>query len=182
MQSFVKATVRTHQSMRMFEIGCGSGIYLRYAAEANPNLSGVAIDLDEEVVGQALANLSAWGIRERFKVVAADIHNLPADITGPFELVTLYNNVYYFQPDRRPGLFRTIRSLLASGGRLAVVSLLQGDSIAAANFDLVLRSTRGCSPLPSLSELKAELRENGFSHIKETKLALGEPFYGILAK
>lgn len=179
---FVKTIIRDQRPRTLFEIGCGSGIYLRHAAEMEPTITGVAIDVFEDVVEQASANLAKWGIGDRFKVITADMHDLPADITGPFDLVTLYNNIYYFTPEERVPLFRKIRSLLAPDGALALVSMMRGNTIMASEFDLVLRSTLGCAPLPELDETIMQLQESGFNKIKKTRLGFGEPFYGILAR
>lgn len=180
-RDFVRAIVRTSEPVRMLDVGCGSGIYLRYAAEANPKLTGVGIDMQDAVARQALANLAEWGIGERFKVMVADIRNPPADLNGPFDLITLFNNVYYFTPEERPVLFCILRSRLAPNGALAIVSLMQGNSVTAIDFDLLLRSTVGCAPLPEVDELIAQLCESGFRHVKKTKLMPEEPVYGIVA-
>jgi SAM-dependent methyltransferase len=179
-RSFAQEVSIAGSPRRLLEIGCGSGIYVRYAADANPCLTGVAIDMQEEVVAHAVANFSGWGIGSRFKVRIADIRNLSADQTGLFDLITLYNNIYYFPVAERVGLFRTIRSLLAEGGTLALVSSMSGSK--TAYFDLVLRSTIGCAPLPKLDELKEQLRESGFGNIRSVELIPGLLFYGITAQ
>ena len=97
-------------------------------------------------------------------------------------MITLYNNIYYFPLEERVALFQTLRDLLAPDGALALVSMMQGDSMEAANFDLVLRSTIGGAPLPELNEVSQQLRDGGFTHIKQTRLMFGEPFFGLLAQ
>lgn len=180
--NYVTRVVRMIRPKRMLEIGCGSGVYLRYATEAHAAVTGVAIDMQEAVVKQALANLSEWGMAERFKVIAADVRSSHPDLAGPFDLATLYNNIYYFSVDERPKLFRELHSRLTDKGGLVIVSMMKGDSVMSVNFDLVLRSTIGCAPLPDVEELIEQLKESGFSQVEKTKLVLGEPFYGILAR
>lgn len=180
--TFVESIVETGEPMRLLEVGCGSGIYLRYAAEKNAQLTGVGIDLQDEVVAEASANLAAWGISERFDIIEADIRHPPPDLSGAFDLITLYNNIYYFTLDERPGLFTTLRSWLAPDGRLALVSLMQGDSVTTTGLDLLLRSTSGCAPLPKVDELTEQLHESGFTHIETSKLIPLEPLYSVVAR
>jgi hypothetical protein len=71
--------------------------------------------------------------------------------------------------------------LLAPGGTLAIVGSVQGATAMTADFDLALRSTEGCAPLPRLNELKKQLLAAGFREVNTTKLIPTEPFYGITA-
>ena len=121
---FAKAVVKGKERVRLLEVGCGFGVYLKYAAETNPNVTGIATDMQEEVVRQATANLEQSGLAGRFQVITADVRKLPANMTGPFDLITLYNNVYYFDPEERPALFQKLKSCLASDGVLAIVSMM----------------------------------------------------------
>lgn len=166
---------------RLLEIGCGSGIYVRHAAAANESLTGTAIDLEEEVAARARANLEAWGLGERFRVLAADVRDPPPELDGPFDVITLYNNVYYFEPSARPRLFADLRARLAEGGVLAIATLVREGGLAAAELDLVLRSTAGCSPLPTPDELEREARGSGFGRFDRNRLMPLEPLYGMVA-
>lgn len=179
MARFVRSLAQRHT--RLLEVGCGSGVYLRIAAEANVQLTGVAVEMAQDVVEQALANLTSWGVADRFQVLAADARHLPAEVAGPFDLVTLYNNLYYFAPEERVELLRSLRSLLAPGGTFALVTLVPGNSIVALDFDLALRCTANCTPLPSVDEVTALLHEASFSNVQTTRLMPTEPFYGFTA-
>jgi SAM-dependent methyltransferase len=179
--NFVRSIASTGRPMRMLEVGCGSGTYLRHAAEANPQLTGVGIDLQESVVQQARANLERWGLAGRFQVLAADVRQPPAALDGPFDLITLYNNIYYFTHEERPPLLRRVRSWLSPGGSFALVTLTRSSTPAAADLDLALRCTEGCTGLPSLDEVRALLVECGFASVRTVKLMPGEAFYGLVA-
>ncbi len=182
MSNYVQSIVQPNRPLRLLEIGCGSGIYLRHAVAANNQITGIAIDMQEKAVQQTRRNLAAWDIHDHFQVFTANIYDPPAELQGPFDLITLYNNIYYFPLEERIGLFQTLRALLAPGGALALVSMMQGESMEAANFDLVLRSTIGGAPLPELNEVNQQLHDAGFTQIKQTRLMFGEPFFGILAQ
>jgi 4-hydroxy-2,2'-bipyrrole-5-carbaldehyde O-methyltransferase len=182
MEGFVQGLVRGKGRLKILEVGCGSGIYLRYAAQANRQVSGVGIDMQPEVAEMAVDNLAKWGVGGRFKVLTADIRNPSLDLDGPFDLITLYNNIYYFAPEERPALFRSLRSRLAPTGALAITSPIQGSrSVTTADFDLILRSTIGCFALPEMDELTRQLREGGFEQVQWEKLFPTEPYYGVVA-
>jgi cyclopropane fatty-acyl-phospholipid synthase-like methyltransferase len=169
--------------LRIIEVGCGSGVYLRYAAHLNPQATGLGIDMQEGVVRHAAENLRKWGIGERFRVLHADIRNPPPELDGPFDLATLYNNTYYFAPEERPDLFRSLRSRLAPGGALGIVSAMRGKGSAfTIDLDLVLRSTVGNTALPDLDELTTQLKESGFESVDRIRLVPVEPLYGLVAR
>jgi 4-hydroxy-2,2'-bipyrrole-5-carbaldehyde O-methyltransferase len=180
--SFVGTVVGRLRPRRLLEVGCGSGIYLRAAARAEPGLSGIGIDMDPEVVALASKNLRAWGLADSFRVLRADIRVPPNELAGPFDLVTLYNNVYYFAVDERPALFRKLRGWLGAEGGLSLVSMMQGGSTLAADLDLTLRSTVGATALPHLDQLQSQLHESGFDQVESFKLLATDPFYGVVAR
>jgi predicted O-methyltransferase YrrM len=180
--SFIHSFIRGTRPMRLLEIGCGSGVYLRYAAESNPQLTGIAIEMQPQVVEEARANLKSWGIADRFDVLVANILRPPPELAGPFDVVTLYNNIYYFASDEHPALFQSLCSRMTPDGMLAMVSIFKSATVLAGNFDLVLRSTQGCVALPAVDEVMRELRQNGFGTVQKTQLYPGESFYGLLAR
>lgn len=179
---FVQDVIRAAQPARMLEIGCGSGVYLHHAAQASPALTGVAIDMQADVVEQTKLNLQQWGIANRFELMVANVLNPPANLAGPFDLVTLYNNVYYFPVAERVLLFKKIRAWLKPGGAFALVTMMRGNNLDSANFDLILQSTQGCSALPTLDELATQLKESGFNVEMQSQLVPTELYYGVMAR
>lgn len=179
---FVKRTIATHRPNNLLEVGCGSGIYLKYAHEGHPRLIGVAIDLNEDVVDYARRNLQHWGIDEHFHVLCADARALPVEVTRQsYDWISLYQNVYYFSPEERPNLFQQLSNLLAPGGVLAIVSLMRGHTPSVLDFDLILQSTSGCFPLPDLEQTEKELRSSNFKRVTRVRLMPGEPLFALLA-
>jgi SAM-dependent methyltransferase len=181
---FARNTVEGKGPLRLLEVGCGSGVYLRIVAQTNPHATGIGMDLDRAVVDQAQQNLRQWGISDRFQVVAGDIRHPPAEVKGSFALITLYNLLYYFPEDERVNLFRTLRSKLSPNGSLVIVSSFrgQGRDLFVANLNLATSSIAGCTPLPNLDETKAQLRAGGFSTIEKSKLMPQSSLYGIVAQ
>lgn len=180
---FVRRVVTERAPHTMLEIGCGTGIYARHAAEACPQLSVVAIDLSERVAALASANLAAWGLGDRCTALHADIRdsNL-AELAGPFDLITLHNNIYYFPPAGWRSLLVDLRRRLAPTGRLVLTSMFAGKSLNAAEFDLVLRSTAGCWPLPERAELVDALTDAGYRAVAFHRLLATDPLFGVVAE
>jgi len=183
-RNFVRRTVKGRGPMRILEIGCGSGALMKTAWQANPELTGVGLDMDPDVVEQARRNLEEWGIGDRFMVLAGDVRNPPPELQGPFDVISLYNLVYYFSVAERLALFASLLPLLSSGGVVAIVSSTQskGRDPVTANLDLATRSLVGCWPLPDLEELEAQLARSGYSRLEKIRLVPGSQYYGITAR
>jgi predicted O-methyltransferase YrrM len=177
---FARDLVKRHQPATLLEIGSGTGIYVRHALEACPGLRAVAIDMQPAVVAMAQKNFAAWGIAERVTTRVADIRSTDLGDDPPFDLVTLYNNIYYFRVQERQCLFKRLSQLLAPRGVICVVSLTAGGTVLSADLDVTLRSTTGCAPLPKLNELKNELTGAGMTSVSATRLLPLEPLYGVV--
>jgi 4-hydroxy-2,2'-bipyrrole-5-carbaldehyde O-methyltransferase len=177
----MRGLVSGRGTMRILELGCGSGVYLRHASEANAHAMGVGVEIDPEVANAARDSLSRWGLAERFSVTRADARRLPPDLAGNFDLITLYNNIYYVAIDERGALFEMLRARLAPGGRLVLVSMMRGATPASLGLSLVLAGTRGCTALPTEDELMASLRQSGFTRIARRRLLPGEPLAALIA-
>src|SRR5215831_13973411 len=68
----IRRTFPERGALRLLEIGCGSGIYLRYAAMRNPWLTALGIELQPAVAEMARTNLLRWGLENRVKVEDGD--------------------------------------------------------------------------------------------------------------
>ncbi len=178
--AFARELVRGGESVRILELGCGSGVYLKHALRANPRARGVGIEAAAEVVASARAAVGRWGLGDRLQILHADARRLPLEAGGRFELITLYNNIYYFDGAERRSLFADLGGRLTDDGRLAIVSMMRGGTPVSLDLDLVLAATRGCTPLPTESELRATLGESGFTDIRRYRLLPGEPFLAFV--
>ena len=68
----IERTFAKSGAARLLEIGCGSGVYLRYAAMRNPELTAVGVELQPAVAEMARTNLRSWGLEGRVKVETGD--------------------------------------------------------------------------------------------------------------
>jgi 4-hydroxy-2,2'-bipyrrole-5-carbaldehyde O-methyltransferase len=178
---FVDRVVRDAGAIRLLELGCGSGVYLRRAAAANPDATGVAVEIEPAVAAKAAQALNRWGCADRFEVRQGDARRLPAEIGDAFDVITLYNSVYYVDVADRVGLFASLRDRLVDGGRLVIVSMMHGSTWTSLNLSLVLAATRGCTGLPRPDALIADLRGAGFTGVTRSRLMLGEPLVALTA-
>jgi SAM-dependent methyltransferase len=178
----LRSLVAARRPRRVLDVGCGTGVYLVHAAAAGGlQLTGLGVDLDAAVADLARQRLAAAGLTERFPVRHADIRTvgLPA---ASFDLVLLFQNLYYFAEDERLDLLRRLHGLLGPGGALVVASLFAGRSLAAAHYDLLFRATAGCAPLPRRRELDRQLRDAGFTSTRWVRLIPRESFHAVLAE
>lgn len=179
---FVREVAQRHRPARLIDVGCGSGIYLRRAAEAVPSLTATGIDLDSTVVEEAQRNITGWGLGSRVSVRRGDLLDPPADLRGPWDMALLLQNVYYFPAADRAVALGRLRELLAPGG-VALVATVVADptSAMAAHMDVVLQSTAGTFALPTANGLRQDLLEAGFTDVCQRRLVPGQPVYGFVA-
>ncbi len=183
LEAFQAEIIRTafpeRGAVRLLEIGCGSGVYLRYAAERNPFLTALGLELQPAVAEMARANLRAWSLENRVEIETGDIRQKVPD--ERFDIATLYNNIYYFPVAERIALLKHIGGFLKSGGFLLLTTCCQGGSLGAEALNLWGASTDGAGRLPAEQELARQLHEAGYSTVKTTNLLPGDRFVAFQA-
>lgn len=183
LKDFLTGIISGRNPLRILDVGCGSGIFLHSAFRTNRNATGIGLDADEAVVRQARSNLSEWGLNDRFRILSGDIRNLPEQIAGPFDLIALFNILYYFSERERTELIRNLHAMLSPQGVLAVAMNCdsRGKDPGAANLNMVNCSLKGLTRLPDLNDLVSLLKGCGFRRIDTHHLIPGSTFYGIVA-
>lgn len=156
----VRAFAGEVQPARVLDIGCGSGVYLRHVLEVERASIGVGIDLDHAAVAAADVHLADLREDARCEVRHGDIEAIAGDL-GEFDLVLPMNNIYYWPPERRADLLRTIRSCMAPGGGLLLASATPDGQPFSRHLDVMLRVTSGSHRLPTAQELESDLRSAG---------------------
>jgi hypothetical protein len=91
-------------------------------------------------------------------------------------------NIYYFDGDDRAGLLRALRTLAPAGAVVVATAVAGTGDPAAAHLDLVLRSTAGNTPLPTIPELGADLAASGFTSVEARRLAPWQPLRAFVAR
>ncbi|MBS2966888.1 class I SAM-dependent methyltransferase, partial [Actinocrinis puniceicyclus] len=173
-EAAIDATLEREYPVRLLEIGCGSGVYVRYAASVNPRLTALAIDLQDEVARQAAKNIAEWGLGDRVEVRCGDLRTL--DLEPQFDLVTMHNNIYYFTPDERVEILRRARRLLAPGGKLLLTTSCKGGHIGLDLLNLWFEYADFGGPLPAAEELVDQFTQAGFLDAQARRIVPGEQF------
>jgi SAM-dependent methyltransferase len=166
-------------AVRLLEVGCGSGVHVRYAAARNPALTALCLELQPAVAERARENLRAWGLGARAEVRAGDVRGLEPRLE--FDLVTLHNNIYYFRVEERVALLATMRRWLRPGGRILLTTACRGGTTGTRLLSLWGALTEGCGRLPDPQELVAQLRSAGFREADARRLAPDGSFQRFLA-
>lgn len=178
----VESVVPRQGAVRLLEVGCGSGVYLRHAIEQNPELTGVGFELQSVAAELARANLERWGLSGRVEVSVGDILEQEPDADHLFDLATLHNNIYYFPVADRVSLLRHLRRFLRPGGKLLLTTAAQGGQVSLEVLSLWAASTSGCGRLPGVEELVEQLREAGFEPEKPTSHVPGDAYYSFVGR
>ncbi|HZZ39390.1 MAG TPA: methyltransferase domain-containing protein [Acidobacteriaceae bacterium] len=166
-------------AVRLLEIGCGSGIYLRHAAGRNPSLTALGLELQPAVAEAARRNVKSWGLEGRVIVEDGDIR---AKAPGErFDIATLYNNIYYFPVEERVALLEHVRSFLRPGGFLLLITLCQGGSLGGEALNLWGAATNGAGRLPAEDEMKSQFRQAGYGQVATINLIPGDRFMAFQA-
>jgi SAM-dependent methyltransferase len=164
--------------VRLLELGCGSGTYIHYAAQRNPELQALGIELQPQVAEMARRNLEAWGLTPRAAVETGDLRDFPPEPI--YDVATLHNNIYYFPSGERVAVLAHLRGFLKPGGRLLLTTGCRKGSIFVALLNLWGAATAGCGPLPLPAEMQAQFRQAGFQAITAKKLYPFENFFAFV--
>jgi 4-hydroxy-2,2'-bipyrrole-5-carbaldehyde O-methyltransferase len=170
--------VPTTGALALLEVGCGSGTYMRYAAKRNPELRALGVEMQSCVADVARLHIAGWGLQDRLTVETGDIRSRHPE--PRFDVVTLYNAIYYFPVAERVELLRKLGSFLRPGGRLIVSTSCRGGSPGMQMLDVWTSSVDGFGPLPSEEELAQQIRAAGFDALEARSVIPGERYVAIL--
>lgn len=163
--------------VRLLEVGCGHAGYIIYAADRNSSLNAVGLELDSHVAEIARCNIQTRGLQDRVKIVVEDARNYRTPEL--FDILTLYNNIYYFPVEERIELFRHLRSLLNTNGRILLTTGCMNGSIEFELVNLIHAATKGWGRLPDKNEMLQQLSEAGFERNSAINLIPGNKYYAF---
>ena len=176
----IKKYLPTSQPCKLLEIGCGSGVYIRHAAERNPSLVALGLELQENVAQIARENLKKWGLSNPIEISVGDIRTIP--IESKFDAATLHNNIYYFSAEERVSVLGRIREFLRDGGDLLITTCCQGGNIGIEALNLWAASNLHGGRLPEVAEMIHQLKQAGYEEVESFRLIPGDSFYAFRAR
>lgn len=165
---------------RLLEIGCGSAAYIRHVAMRNPLLTATGLELQHDAAHVAQENIHRWSLQDRVVIETGDIRARPA--IPDFDVVTLYNNIYYFPVEERIALLSRTRQFLGPGGRLLLTTCCQGGNPGMAVLNLWGASNEQGGRLPTVKEMIGHLHEAGYARVETARLIPGDGFHAFCAR
>jgi len=168
---FIDRTFPGTGPIRLLDVGCGHAGYILHALERNRELTAVGLELDPEVAESARSEVRAGGFGDRVAIMARDVRQYRAD--GQFDILTLYNNVYYFPVEERVELLRHLKGLLKPNGRIVLTTGCRNGGIEFELVNLIHASTRGWGRLPDRDEMLRQMSDAGFDRHSATVLLPG---------
>jgi len=176
----IDEAIPKHGQVALLEIGCGAAAYIRYAAERNPELTALGLELQPAAAPLAAENIAQWGLSDRVSVEVGDVMQRASQPV--FDIATLHQNIYYFPLAARTGVLRHVLSFLKPGGRLLVTTVCQGPGAAVDVLNIWGAMTEGCGRLPSPEELIGQFQQAGYTNVKLKRLVPGDSFYSFLGQ
>ena len=164
-------------AIRLLEVGCGYAGYIIYAADRHSGLNAVGLELDAHVAETARRNVQTRGLQDRVTIIVADVRNYrTAEL---FDMLTLYNNIYYFPVEERIELFKHLRGLLKPNGRILLTTGCMNGGIEFELVNLIHATTKGWGRLPDKDEMLQQLSAAGFERNSAINLLPGDKYYAF---
>ena len=153
---------------RLLDVAAGAGVWGIAAAQANPELEAVAVDLPG-VVDHARRNADQLGVGDRFTYVEADLPGYDFG-AGEFDAAALGQVCHCVGADASRGLFADVARALRPGGTIVIADMLPNEERSGTLFTLVqalsmLVSTPDGNTF-TFSEYEGWLREAGFEDVR----------------
>jgi SAM-dependent methyltransferase len=164
---------------RLLEIGCGAGACIRHAAQRNPALTAVGLELQPEVAALARRNVDRWGLDSRVVIEDGDIRARTP--SRDFDIATLHNNIYYFPVDERVRVLDHVRQFLRPGGKLLLTTCCQGGSPGIEVLNLWGAATANAGRLPAVGEMQQQLHQAHFTVVRTMRLIPNDSYYAVVA-
>jgi 4-hydroxy-2,2'-bipyrrole-5-carbaldehyde O-methyltransferase len=162
---------------RLLEVGCGHAGYIMYALGRNRGLSAIGLELDPQVAESARSSVRARGLGDRVTIMVQDVREFRTH--EQFDILTLYNNIYYFPVEERVGLLKHLKGLLRPNGRIVLTTGCMNGSIEFELVNLIHASTRGWGRLPDRDEMLQQMFEAGFERNSAMDLLPGNKYYAF---
>src|SRR5262245_35947003 len=112
---------RDQRTLRLIDIGCGTGRFLDFVKQAWPRLPALGLDLSEAYIRHARRHLKRWS---RLNLVVANAESIPAP-DNSCDAVTSIFMMHELPPAVRRTVVGEAARVLKPGGRLILIDSLQ---------------------------------------------------------
>lgn len=154
--------------------GPGADPSLSSAAQAWLHL-GVRLGVLREGACRAIREM---GLQDRVEILAGDVRDCHS--SEPFDILTLYNNIYYFPVEDRVTVLGQLLGLLRPGGRIVITTGCLGGSIEFELVNLIHSGTRGWGRLPERDEMLRQMEDAGFVRSAVVELIPGNGYHAFI--
>jgi len=171
MSEAIERAMNRFKPRRYIDVGCGTGIYIRYASGVDPTLTGMGVDLSPEVAECARQRIAEWGLSDRFTIDAGDLREL--DPQPEFDLASLINNLCYFETDKRVEVIEQLARFVRPGGGVMLAHPLRAADAGADVVSLYFSGMKDGGPFPVAGEMKQYAEQAGLTDVITHSLAHG---------
>jgi tRNA (cmo5U34)-methyltransferase len=104
------------QPLRVLDIGTGHGVFAAAILDAYPRASAIGLDISDAMMEEGRQRMARFGDRFHYHVGDFAEGDLPADLTGPFDVTLSSRAIHHITLDAKRKLFGAILQRTASGG------------------------------------------------------------------
>lgn len=156
---------------RVFDVGCGTGLFVRRLLTQNPLVTAVGLDLSEAMLAQAAANCAA--VADRLELIRGDSEVLPF-ATGSFDVVTCIHSFHHY-PHQQP-VIREMFRVLKPGGQLCLLDANRDGWWGWLVFDGVVAMLEGGVHHCSGRQFRQLMWSEGFAAVEQVGGGWVAPF------
>lgn len=109
---------RLRAGAAILDVGCGAGYAMIELAEQYPNVRCIGVDVEPASVEMAQAAIRARGLSDRIEARLLDGSSLPPELTGTFDLVTMFLVLHEIRPELKASVLARCAEALRPGGTL----------------------------------------------------------------
>ncbi len=170
------------ESLRLLDLGCGSGVWSCAMAYAHPAMKLVFVD-EPSALGAAQTTASSIRLHDRFDTIVGDPLTVALPEDQSFDFALIAQRLHAMEPNSGDRLLQRGAAVLKPGGKLIVIDLFRGPakpnlSESVESLKLMLQTPSGA--MPPLEDARQRLERNGLMNVQFTFLANSRTNLGLM--